>query len=255
LVPATAHHMNWTVPTFVPVKGAGTRLYTKLSTLVQALTETKSAVPVLCTRIQDQHGGSDYYNAHPRNEGVERAFRKVFRSLFFTLFAPSATVQRQLLHEMLLAGLRPGQYTAAHLRAYYGNHPIPDDHELQERAVNAVNCASQLRTAKGPSKILFLSDSARAVELAQRHHWPGVVVTPHRDAATAPLLHLDKAVNSTHAVDYTAIFVDLLLLAHAACISHGQGGFGRLGVLLSRDPMCFQKYIDTGRYIECQWKG
>lgn len=270
LVPTTA--LNWSVPHYVPVKGAGTRLYTKLSTLVKAALESKSSVPVLCARLQDQHGGSDYYNAHVRNHtaaGTERAFRTVFRSLFFTIFAPSPAVQYQLANEMILSGLLPGQYKAAHLRAYYNPDRLlpdgePHEQRLQERAVNAVRCASRLPSSSSGSSssnttttILFVSDSSLAVQHVHRTlvvvatppNRPAVVVTHRRQDEP---LHLDQA-ESIVAADYVNVFVDLLLLAHARCISHGQGGFGRFGVLLSRDPTCFYKYIDAGRYRECPW--
>lgn len=251
--------VNWSLPDYVPVKGPGTRLYTKLSTLAKAV-DTNSTVPVLCARLQDQHGGSDYYNANFVNFGTERVFRKVFRSLFFTLFTPSKSVLRQLFLD--LQGLSSGAYTAAHLRAYYGDHPVTDD-QVRVRAINAVNCASQLRNdtaaaaaAAGQrqlqSHIVFLSDSALAVDYVEQYasakQYP--IVTIRRD--TEPL-HLDKA-DSMKSADYTAVFVDLLVMAHARCVSHGQGGFGRFGVLLSNDPMCFKKYVDTARFIECQWK-
>lgn len=243
-------YINWSLPVHVPVRGMGTRLYTKLATLVKAV-DANSTVPVLCARLQDQHGGSEYYNAQLINVGAERAFRTVFRSLFFTFFAPSPAVQR-MLREDLGAVLVPGQYAVAHLRAHYGNHPVADD-TMRAWAVNAVQCASQLlRSSSAP--ILFLSDADVAVDAvdaaAALHHGRRHVVTVHRSHEP---LHLDKA-GSVVALDYASVFVDLLLMAQARCISHGQGGFGRLGVLLSHDPHCFQKYVDTARYIECPWK-
>jgi hypothetical protein len=76
------------------------------------------------------------------------------------------------------------------------------------------------------------------------------VVTILRDTEA---LHLDKA-DSKRASDYYNVFVDLYLLANADCISHGQGGFGRLGVLLSRNASCFFKYFTEGQYVMCDWK-
>ena len=264
LVPTRA--VNWSLPTFVPAKGLGTRRYTKLSALVEAVEQADSTVPVLCARIQDPHGGSDYYNAHPwnRDHHPDRAFRRVFRSLFFTFFAPSARVLQQYEREVqpLLHDDSNNEYRAAHLRAHYGHSPIPES-KVQAVAINAVNCASQLGgeekvplsgTATTTTPILFLSDSALAVqkvrEYAAGQHLP-VWTLPHREQREP--LHLDKADSQT-AADYLDTFVDLLLFANARCISHGQGGFGRLGVLLSRDPMCFRTYIDAGRYVECEWK-
>lgn len=327
--------INWTRPSFVPVRGRGTRLYTKLATLIKATANnstTSSTVPVLCARIQDQHGGSDYYNRHPWNsndnvnngsnnssndEPPRRAFRQVFRRVFFAVFAPSPRVRaryrreaRQLRWAMMRVSHNNNystsstndstkdnnqppdwQYKAAHLRAYYGNSPVPPA-QVEAVAVNAVNCASQLSqhpastTAAATEEeegdddddddipVLFISDSALALQAVERHartwNLPVFTTLPFRQrqqqdqddrrvpaaaAAAVEPLHLDKA-DSRSADDYVDIFVDLLHLANARCVSHGPGGFGRLGVLLSRDPACFQKYVDQSRYVECsgRWK-
>jgi hypothetical protein len=90
-------------------------LYTKLSTLIQAAVDRNSTLPVLCTRLQDQHGGSEYYNTqhqrlvwpaipaavnpnHLNDDPIQpRPFRAVFRALFFTVFRPSNLVLQQLV--------------------------------------------------------------------------------------------------------------------------------------------------------------
>jgi len=291
LVPRTNDSIgiNWTLPSFVPAMGMGTRLYTKLPTLIKATAAVNntSTVPVLCARIQEQHGGSDYYNQHPWNNNNHnntvvseptRAFRKVFRSLFFSVFAPSPRVHKQYQREaqqLRLAIMSNNNtdntfnYKAAHLRAYYGNNPVPQT-KVEAVAINAINCASQLvlgqhtpPTEEKDEHILFISDSALALQSIERHakNWnlPVLTTLPYRQNHTnrqlVPVepLHLDKAM-SHEADDYVDIFVDLLHFANAQCISHGQGGFGRLGVLLSRDPMCFKKYIDQGLFVECSWK-
>jgi hypothetical protein len=187
------------------------------------------------------------------------------------LFQPASAVQYQLEQQMLHLGIHSGsrdnndEYAVAHVRAYYGNHPIPDD-KIGPAAVNAVNCASQLLPGK---PIVFLSDSAIAVreirQLQQHASTPyahntdsqqvgsrSVVRTLSSSRDVLEPLHLDKA-ESTNSADYIDIFVDLLIMANAQCISHGQGGFGRFGVLLSRNPSCFTAYIHEGQFIECRW--
>jgi hypothetical protein len=200
---------------------------------------------IACARIQDQHGGSEIYNAL---EG-DRAYRKVYRSLFHLLFAPSPPVAASLRKEMKDAGLVSGSYAAAHLRTAYGNHPLKG-RKIRRASVNAIDCASQLRPG-GP--IYFASDSRDATKDVER--WrkqqgkPIVTIVPETEA-----LHLDKA-TSQRPSDYYNIFVDLYLLANADCISHGQGGFGRFGVLLSRNASCLFKYFAEGQYVKCDWKG
>jgi hypothetical protein len=249
LVPAPGG-LNWTVPEWlVPelTDKKSSRLYTKVTTVAKGVNRS---TPIVCARIQDQHGGSEIYN---QLEGGDRAYRKVFRSLFHNvLFAPSPPVAALLEQEMNKAGLVPGAYVAAHLRTAYGTHPLEPRH-IRRASVNAINCASHLRPAAG-GPIYFASDSREATQGMERiaRKQPGkaavVTIVPETEA-----LHLDKAA-STRPWDYYNIFVDLYLLANANCISHGQGGFGRFGVLLSRNASCFFKYFAEGQYVTCDWK-
>jgi hypothetical protein len=293
--------LNWTVPSFIPVKGAGTRLYTKLTTLIKATTVQNSTVPVLCARIQDQHGGSEFYNANhhradhlssftnPSAVSNHRAFRHVFRSVFFTLFRPSNHVLQQLghiLHDEL--HLNPGRYDVVHFRAYYSAAISSSQDSIAPWAINAVYCAYQhlnhiqLVSSTTTSRflpentsstgvvpaavnrpILFLSDSNVAVQAVRNHFSasfsssssPIRVLTLSRDADP---MHLDKSVvlpsggNTTTTDAYLDVFVDLLLMAHARCIAHGQGGYGRFGVLLSANPTCFFKYFENSQWKMCE---
>lgn len=199
---------------------------------------------IVCARIQDQHGGSEIYN---KLEG-DRAYRKVYRSLFYILFEPSPPVAASLQQAMHHAGLVSGEYAAAHLRTAYGNFPLKA-RKSRRASVNAINCASQLRPG-GP--IYFASDSRDATKGMERWRKQQgktiVTIVPETEA-----LHLDKAA-SQRPLDYYNIFVDLYLLANAECIAHGQGGFGRFGVLLSRNTSCFFKFFTEGQYVICDWK-
>jgi len=246
--------LDWTVPEWmVPQLVASSsskssRLYTKVATITKGV---HRPTPIVVCRIQDQHGGSEMYNSLESGAdsgSVQRAYRKVYRSLFQILFEPSPAVAAALQREMSEAGLVPGQYAAAHLRTAYGNHPIPT-RQIRRVAVNAVNCASRLRPG-GP--VYFTSDSRTANAAMERlaKQQGKSIVSIVRD--TEPL-HLDKA-GSVIPLDYYSIFVDLYLLANADCISHGQGGFGRFGVLLSRNASCFSKFFTAGQYVMCEWK-
>jgi hypothetical protein len=213
----------------------------KVTTVVKGVNRTNL---IVCARIQDQHGGSEIYN---QLEG-DRAYRKVYRSLFHLLFTPSPPVAASLEEEMNDAGLVSGAYAATHLRTAYGNHPLKP-RQIRHASVNAINCASQLRPG-GP--IYFASDSREATKSMERwrkEQGKPVVTIVHETEA----LHLDKAA-SQRPSDYYNIFVDLYLLANADCISHGQGGFGRFGVLLSRNASCFFKFFAEGQYVVCDWK-
>ena len=247
-------------------------------------------------RIQDQHGGSAIYNALEQDRIVnnrtwplllhksfsslqqnfpiqlidddQRHFRRVFRKLWSVLFAPSPPLATAIRSQqerlgLLLQQQHPPQtnsvvipYVAAHVRTYYGHHPIPPA-QRREVAVNAVNCASTLRQ-QPPEPVVLVSDSHDILKAAAAYATPEMPIrttsTTTTTTTTGPEpLHLDKA-SSRVAADYYDIFVDLYLLANARCISHGPGGFGRFGVLLSRDPSCFVKYFSQGQFEECDWK-
>jgi hypothetical protein len=287
---------NWTRPDFVPVTGLGTRLYTKLATLTKAI-RTNSTIPVLCVRLQDQHGGSEYYNAHhphtlamtaTRNDNnstittttvaaaaqlpqTSRAYRKVYRNLFLVAFAPSPPVFEQLWNTVQTWRLYPNEYVVGHLRADYGPQRIPPD-QLASVALNTVQCASHLVSSQTQTTtlsdyavnatmsqpIVFLSDSTAAMQQVALHApqaaqrgYTIVTLDPNSAVVSEPL-HLDKA-SSVTAADYYNVFVDALIMANAKCVVHGPGGFGRLGALLSYNPMCIRQTVELGRYIQCPW--
>jgi hypothetical protein len=296
---------NWTKPDFVPVTGLGTRLYTKLATLTKAIDRFSTTIPVLCVRLQDQHGGSEYYNAQERIVAVAaaarngnstistittptttalsepRAYRKVYRNLFLVAFAPSPPVWEHLWNRIQTWRLLyPNEYVVGHLRADYGLQRIPPD-QLASVALNTVQCASHLvhqattttfrRTtttttasefavvnATMPLPIVFLSDSTAAMQhvalyasQAAKLGFTIVTLDTLASAVSEPL-HLDKA-SSVTAADYYNVFVDIMIMANAKCVVHGPGGFGRLGALLSYDPMCIRQTVELGRYIQCPW--
>ena len=272
LVPT--HNLNWTVPSFVPVKGLGTRLFTKLPTLISGANSTSSNnnVPVVCARVQDSHSVAQYYNEHPWNPATgdqSDPFRRDFRLLFFTIMAPSPSVAQQYQKEAQALFLNAAasttvpNYNVAHVRVRYGNSPVPAT-QVEALAQNAVNCASRLgddnegQQQQQPPPILVISDAARVLEGVPhygKNNNSNIVVStqPHRGDRPAEPLHLDKDLGAS-ADAYTDTFVDLMHMANARCTSHGLGGFGRFGVLLSRDPSCFFAYIDQGQFHECQWK-
>lgn len=234
--------LNWSVPEFMlpHLVGKQMRLYTRLTTLAKGIAHQKYSI--ICARIQDQHGGSQFYN----EVYGDRAYRKVYRALFDTLFEPSPPVQQLLDSTLNGLGLELGQYAGAHVRAYYklgGPHP-----KLRWIVRNSVNCASYLRPG-GP--VLFVSDSKEAVnEVDDYRRESNLPIVPlvHPEEP----LHLDKA-DSIDPRKYYNVFVDLFLLAGANCIAHGVGGYGRFGVLLSQNASCFLTYFSKSRYTDCNF--
>jgi len=253
LAAAADSSLDWRTPDWLAARirrGDGRksgRAYTTADAIVKAA-ERRDA-PLIAVRLQDQNGGAAYYDERVGGEG---AHHNAYGALFRALFEPSAPLAAALDEERKLAGLQPGRYVAAHLRALYVP-PLPKE-IVPNVAVNAVDCASQLGSdASVP--IYFASDSKYALDVVksygQNRSKTRSIITIDRGGRDP--LHLDKA-KSRNAKDYYDAFLDLYHFADAQCVSHGQGGFGRLGVLLSHNASCYKPFIAQSRIVECEWR-
>lgn len=259
---ATGGLLDWRAPEwFKPVIARGEGLY--LRNLDRILETVPGDESLLCVKLQDQHGGSEYYNRQHEGGVGNRAHRKVYGPLFRTLFEPSPGLEAALLAERELypALNQPGGYDAVHLRALYVP-PLPTE-IVPAVTVNAINCASQFRSS--PGTIFFASDSVQASGAAKeygeqlnknhshRHRREVIVIDRwgRKGGEGANPLHLDKA-SSRDPRDYYDVFLDLYHLSNAECISHGQGGFGRLGSLLSHNASCFFAFFKNSQILRCQ---
>jgi len=241
------HGYNWTMPDW-------------LATLMDTAQEMNSHVrannkgiiadvynnsTLVRARLQTFDGGSAYFNEELNHTGY--TYESIYHDLFRTLFEPAPPVQAIIDEELKSVGLTPGEYATAHYRAFYGKR-MPDEAKIRSTAINAVECASELRPG-GP--VYFASDSVYAIQsikdYAQEHKRP--VVTIQNDEP----LHLDKA-KSTNAADYYSVFVDLFLLGMGNCASFGMGGFGRYGLLLSYNASCWNRHSYNRQRLECHWK-
>eukprot|EP00980_Cylindrotheca_fusiformis_P018108 scaffold5817_cov101-Cylindrotheca_fusiformis.AAC.13 len=72
--------------------------------------------PLIQTRMQSSTGFSDFYNEDL--EPGEPTFADVFHDVWRIFFTPSRPVREQIETEMKRMGLVPGEYAAAHLRAF-----------------------------------------------------------------------------------------------------------------------------------------
>lgn len=246
LLPPRDGGLDWRVPEWL-VPEMTQKQPPRMMRLIQAeriIDAVNGSEFLLSAKLQDQHGGSVLYN---ERQG-EKAYRRVYGPLFWTLFEPSPPVAAALDAEMSAANLHAGEYAAAHLRAFYGKNPFPDD-QIKGLTVNAIQCASELRPGV---PVFFTSDSKLAIDHADRYgkhmHRPIITIDRGKEA-----LHLDKA-SSRDPADYYDVFLDVLHFANAKCISHAQGGFGRLGVLVSHDSACLMPYITQGRLVTCEWR-
>lgn len=241
------HGYNWTMPAWlVPhMDDKSVRSFAKANNRGFIEDAKKTSLKVLRARLQTFDGGSIYFNEELNHTGV--SYESIYHDLFRILFQPSPPLQAIIDAELKSVGLTPNEYATAHYRAFYGKR-MPDEAKIRSTAINAVECASELRPG-GP--IYFASDSMYAIESIQnyaREHNRSVVTSQNDEP-----LHLDKA-NSTNAADYYSVFVDLFLLGMGNCGSVGMGGFGRYGLLLSYNASCWNRHSYNRQSMDCHWK-
>ena len=200
---------------------------------------------------------------------------KVMAGIFRRLFQPSRPVAEQIQSVAEEHGLIAGQYAGAHTRLKFPFKNVryiwtssKDDkmpaglvmtnnmtkNNVQFFSHNALNCAMKIMPET--KSIYFASDAQEAVAyLTQDSPWvkptfakasnstfqdiPRVVVRPDFDM---PFAHFDKSGDKPSPDGLYNIFVDLWILSHAKCISHGVGGYPRFAAQL------------TGNYETCRIK-
>ena len=256
------HKMNWTVPNwFVPhIENNNKRHFTGEKRRIVQIPNNNKFI-IVEGRLQSDDGGQAilHYqvNKTTNRPMVSRDYEytSFYHDMFRMLFQPSPAVANILQKQMAESGLVPGEYVVAHYRAFWGikkHRAVPE--QLRTRAINAVNCASQLMP--GTHKIYFASDSSYAINKAQQYavnHNVSVVRNPNKNEP----LHLDFASrekDKTYAnSDYYDSFVDLLIMGNAKCVTYGSGGFGRMASLLSYDSSCFKTHFGWKTMNECEW--
>jgi hypothetical protein len=151
-------------------------------------------------------------------------------------------------------GLVPGDYVAAHLRVLYAISDRAEEVKL-DWARNAVNCASELRPRK---TIFFVSDSTNATFYAKQYAAQLNATLISRIPNPDPSLHIDKVSNwrRRNISDFYDSFIDLYIMGQADCLTYNKGGFGWLGLYMSRNASCGVRQDALGRpkiRHPCQW--
>jgi hypothetical protein len=224
-------------------------------------------------KIQDFFGGSALYHkivvsmdnttASSTDENLDgsvgwREYQWIFHDLFRVLFKPSLPVAQLISERLRSANLTPGNYVSSHHRAFYGieyaRHKSGPDEALRRSGINAVNCASQLSPGV---PVYFASDSLVSIQAVRDYAFQRnlPIIAPIHDETVRDALHLDKDPywRSRNASDFYATFVDLLIMSNGQCQSHGIGGFGSFGALLSRNATCTVRHGITGQTDDCEW--
>jgi hypothetical protein len=192
---------------------------------------------VVSVILQDIRGGILHYeeftakaNNVSESENVD-TYKNVYHDLFRYLFRPSPPVQKLIDEQMAQTHLTAGEYAIAQYRAFYKRDP--SEATLKKDAINAVNCASNLRPG-GP--VYFASDSKYAVEAALKY---GKETNRRIVSYDGPEpLHLELQWKNHSVSEFYSVFVDLYLMGNGRCIAHGRGGFGKYALLISYNSSC-----------------
>ena len=188
---------------------------------------------------------------------IGSTYQDVFHQLFRRFFTPSPRLTEVLNSKIEQHELVPGEYTAVHLRALYGNRGHRDFKEAIELAVLGANCASNLYPG---TPIYFASDMSFALDAAHAygklHGLPIVSLDSDPDLGSANPIHLDKDPDwkNRSASAYDSTFVDLYLLAESRCVAYSNGGYGLFGSLLSHESECRMRFFKGRKKIKrCTW--
>jgi hypothetical protein len=168
--------------------------------------------------------------------GPQHADYKVFSAeMFRRVFQPALPVAALVNERMKNSALQPGEYSVAHYRAFYAiefNHPKMNNKTLEDRAINAVNCALTLYPGH---PFYFASDSIHALDAIQLYaEETNLSIATNQNSKEA--VHLDNhgRGNQSHAPsEFYETFVDLLIMGSGRCVSYGVGGFGMFARLIS----------------------
>lgn len=236
--------INWTVPEYLPLTDVeeNGKIVAKATNI--EMYSAKSTIRFVRTKLQSFDGGLTVYE-----NTTDSTYAEIYHDLFRLLFDPAPPIARTLKQEMNDAGLVQGEYAVAHYRAFYGRSSRRPT-SIAKFAINAVNCASQLRPG-GP--VYFASDSLYAIGTVRNYskeHGYKIVTIENQEP-----LHLDKDDLETERQpsDYYSIFVDLYLMGMGHCFSYGQGGFGRYALLLSYNATCSRRHTWNTKLLPCEW--
>jgi hypothetical protein len=214
----------------------------------------------------------------------EPSLEQVFRSVWNSMFTPSAPVAAMIQQEMRNLHLVANTYVAAHVRSLYVYNTTNTAEEE-----HAIDCASQQAKRQrqqlsqlsdtGTWPIYFASDSVATTRLAiaygnsrsRRRGRDNKTTTNNNDTSNTVVtvvarssgshkepLHLDRGRDflapsddwkNRSAADFYDIFVDLYLLSSARCVAYGAGGYGQLASLLSYNRTCGINH----RTASCEW--
>ena len=205
---------------------------------------------VMRVTVQTPSSGEYFYGEHPF---AKSTYQEVFHSLFRTFFTPAPRLASLIDSKMKEHNLVPGEYSATHLRAMYGNRKWRDPNETIALVVNGINCASTLFPG---APVYFAADIKFAVEVAREYGRQRSLSVGSLDFNDNPV-HFDKDVDwyKHNASLYDDTFVDLYMLGQSRCVAYSNGGYGTFGSLLSYNASCRMQYFKARNVTHqiCPW--
>jgi hypothetical protein len=240
--------IDWTIPDWLDPQLDLTKLPMETGNNKRTVARTRSSERVVTFRHQSHDHGSIFYNLVKAED--ELPFDRVFREMWDVLFTPSAPVAALIDQNSKDLNLVPGEYVATHVRSLYKS----DKSSNLAMVHNGVNCATKLKPGW---PVYFASDSSNASRSALTYGRSKNATIVARIADTEPL-HLDRGVEFLNLADgwknlnasaFYDVFVDLYLLANSRCVTHGIGGYGKWGSLLSYNSSCRESH----QKAQCQW--
>lgn len=181
--------------------------------------------------------------------------------VYRTFFRPSEAVLNGVLEQLTSAGFTrynsPNRFTPQESDDLYQKHLViagrfGDTHFCEGAlaseqdliaARKAIHCSKQVQSHFFPNSntrnVLFIADSSSVKEALKS--WTGIFVS-----TTVPV-HSDE-----HAASLLAVFIDLYLIASAACLVRvsENGGFPKFARYFSRRP-CTYSFSECNRLAEC----
>jgi hypothetical protein len=241
--------IDWTIPDWLDPQFDFETFPNGTGNITRLVARTRSNKRVI-TKASNQNydHGSIFYNWVKAK--VELPFDRVYRAMWDVLFTPSAPVAALIDQNYKDLSLVPGEYVATHVRTLY----MSDKSSNLVMVHTGINCATELKPGW---PIYFASDSSNASRSALTYGRSKNATIVARIADTEPL-HLDRGIEFLKRTDswknlsssaFYDVFVDLYLLANSRCVTHGKGGYGKWGSLLSYNSSCSKSHHKAG----CQW--
>lgn len=241
------NELNWTLPLGLPP------LRKRAATIRSPFhweNALSSGRQVMQAKWQAEFLSKEWFSYNPGMTEAES--KRIFHHLFRIMFQPSPKVAKMMQQQMEVNNLVPGKYIASHMRAWYPGAPIrnarakPFEEQqavMKREVTRVVKCASKLRTDSN-TPIYFASDRDNVNEFVRREYnisQHNVYTMQGDNTKPVHIMNGKAGISSMY-----PIFVDLLIMGHASCVSFDRGGYGRFAMYMSYNgTSCYQSRLSS----------